>query len=265
MRVCSRAALVLWLMAAAGLGVCLAQVVPPDQGAGKVVQLTGQVSVLRDGAPWALNVGDWVRPRQIVVTGAGGFAIFQLADGSTFEVFPNSRVSFRDNPGDFRDLLDLWLGRVKVHIQKLGGQPNRNRVRTPTAVISVRGTVFHVVLEDELDTTLVSVEEGLVAVQHALLPRGDPKLVNAGEYIRVYKNQPLASRQIDKGSAVQKGLRMLADALYDILIRNPGGSGPAPGGGTSTGPQAPGDTPSTPPPPPPAEDPSSAPPPAPGP
>ena len=32
--------------------------------------------------------------------------MFKLADGSTFEVFPNSQVSFRANRGDWKDLLD---------------------------------------------------------------------------------------------------------------------------------------------------------------
>ena len=94
--------------------------------------------------------------------------IFQVSDGSTFEVYPNSRVVFRANPSNLKDLLDLLLGRVKVHIQKLGGQPNNNRVTTPTAVISVRGTVFDVTVEDQ-ESTLVAVEEGLVEVRHALL------------------------------------------------------------------------------------------------
>ena len=118
----------------------------------------------------------------------------------------------------------------------------------------MRGTTFDVAVEDELDTTLVSVEEGIVAVQHALMPRGDPKLVGAGEYIRVYRNMPLASKQFDKGSAVQNGLRALADAFYTIIYRSPGGTGgrtPVPGGTTGGGPTIPGDTQTTPPPPPP--------------
>ena len=103
--------------------------------AAKVTQLTGQVSVLKDSTPWALQVGSVVQVRQVILTGGDGFAIFQVSDGSTFEVYPNSRVVFRANPSNLKDLLDLVLGRVKVHIQKLGGQPNNNRVTTPTAVI----------------------------------------------------------------------------------------------------------------------------------
>jgi hypothetical protein len=236
-----------WLLIAVATAVfCQAPAaLPSGSPAAKVIELTGQVSVLKESYPWALQV------RQIVITGPDGFARFQVSDGSYFEVYPNSRATFRNNPGNLRDLIDLWIGRVKLHIEKIGGQPNPNNVRTPTAVIAVRGTTFDVAVEDDDETTLVSVEEGLVAVQHALLPRGDPKLVGAGEYIRVYRNQPLAFRKLDKGSAIQSALRAVSDALYTLIYRTPnsgGGSVPVPAGG---GPTLPGDTQTAPPPPPP--------------
>ncbi len=250
-----------WLLAAASVAVCAAEAPwAGAPGAARVVSVTGQVSVLRDSVPWALNVGSWVQPQQIIISGADGFAVFEVSDGSTFEVYPNSRVTFRSTPGNWKDLIDLWLGRIKVHIQKPGGLPNHNRVHTPTAVISVRGTTFHVALEDDDDTTLVVVEEGQVAVQHRLLPRGEPKLVNCGEYLRVYKNEPLSKQLVDKGSAVKFALRALSDALYTVIYRSPrvGGGGMPGAGGTIPGgggaPQ-PGDVDVGPPPPPPPDTP----------
>lgn len=239
---------------------------PPEQAA-KVASLTGQVSVMKDSVPWALKVGDTIQVRQLIITGPDGFAQFQVSDGSTFEVYPNSRVTFRNNPGNWKDLLDVWLGRVKVHIEKLGGQPNPNRILTPTAVISVRGTTFDVSVDGEEQSTLVMVEEGQVAVQHALLPRGEPKLLNAGEYIRVYKDAPLAQKSVDKGKMLQHALRSVTDALYTIVYRTsrtPGSQ--LPGGTTGGGPRLPGDTGSQtppPPPPPPGDAGSSTPPPPP--
>jgi ferric-dicitrate binding protein FerR (iron transport regulator) len=238
---------------------------PPEQAA-KVVALTGQVSVMRDSVPWALHVGDSVPVRQLIVTGPDGFAKFQLSDGSTFEVYPNSRVTFRNNYGNWKDLLDLWIGRVKVHIEKLGGQPNPNRVLTPTAVISVRGTIFDVAVDEEESSTLVMVEEGAVAVQHALLPRGEPKVLGAGDYIRVYKDVPLAQKSVDKGKVLQQALRSVTDALYTVVYRTPRTPGsPIPGGTTGGGTRLPGDTgaQTPPPPPPPPGDAGSLPPPPP--
>ena len=243
------------LAVVAGL-VCSAQIIPTSssEAAARVITLTGQVSTLKDGQPWVLHVGSLVNLKQEVITGPDGYAEFQVADGSRFEVFPNSHFTFRSNPGNWKDLLDVWLGRVRVHIQKLGGKPNPNTIRTPTAVISVRGTTFDVAVE-EVDTTLVSVEEGQVLVQHALRPVGDPKVLNAGEYIRVYKNQPLAQKIVDKGSVLRQAMGATAEALYRVIYNNPRvpGGGRVPGGVPSggPGPGQSGDTETTPPPPPP--------------
>ena len=253
-----------WLGAAMLLGVfgfvCHAE----ESGAAKVVTLNGQVSILRDNSPWALNVGDSVQPRQIIVTGVDGYALLQVSDGSTFEVFPNSRVVFRENPGNWKDLLEVFLGRVKIQIQKLGGQPNYNKVYTPTAVISVRGTVFDVSVEDEDATTLVVVDEGQVEVRHALLPSGT-KTLNAGEWIRVYKGQPLQAKSVDRGNVIRGAMRAAAEALYEVMYRTQrvpsssgggvtlpgGGPGPGTGSGGGNGNKPPAPAPPPPPPPPP--------------
>ncbi len=248
------------LVAALGV-VCSAQAplaLPSSSGAARVAAITGQVSVLRDSQPWALNLGDDIKLGQVIITGEDGFAVFQVSDGSTFEVYANSQVVFRKTPGNLKDLLDVILGRVRVHIQKWGGQPNFNRVFTPTAVISVRGTIFDVEVEDDEDTTLVAVEEGLVEVQHARRP-GTPRMVGPGEWLRIYRNQPLAGIGIDKGSALNVAFRAISDALHTLIYRSPRsgvGIGSVPGGGGGGGTPLPGDTkpPAPPPPPPPTGD-----------
>lgn len=242
------------LLLAATAAVSLAQA-PPADSAAKVVSLSGSVSVLKDNQPWALSVGDSIQVKQVIVSGPDGHALFQVSDGSTFEVFPNSYVTFRKNPGSWRDLIDVMVGRVRVHIQRWGSQPNPNKIYTPTAVISVRGTTFEVVVDEEDEFTIVQVEEGQVAVQHALLPRGNPKILNTGESITVYKNEPLEARLIDKGAVARYILRALADALGTSMSSGGGSIPRAPGGvpGGSTGGGTIGDTqrPDPPPPPPP--------------
>ncbi len=235
------------LLIAASLAVCLGQVLPsPTDAAAKVISLQGQVSVLRDSEPWALNVGDSIQVRQVIVTGPDGFAEFQVSDGSTFQVYPNSNVVFRKNPPNWRDLLDVLVGKVRIHIQKLGGEPNPNRVMTPTAVISVRGTTFDVSVTDEDQTTVVSVEEGIVDVRHAFKP-GVTKTLNAGETLHVYRDQPIAQSLIDKGALARRVMHSLADALFTAMT-NPGTRGiKLPGG--NPGPVGPGQTPPPPPPP----------------
>jgi hypothetical protein len=251
--------LVTVVLIAASAMACYGQLFPTsNEAAAKVISLTGQVSVLRDSQPWALNIGDLVQIQQVIVTGVDGLAKFQVSDGSEFEVYPNSTVIFRKNPGSLHDLLDLFVGRVKIHIQRWGGQPNPNRVMTPTAVISVRGTTFDVSVDDDDETTTVSVEEGTVDVRHALKPGGGSKTLNAGESIHVYKDQPLAQSIVDKGAIVRRVLHSLGDAVY-TAVTNPAshGSGlPIP-----TGTKLPGETAPPPPPPGPPPPPSAPPPP----
>src|ERR1700676_1399937 len=248
-----RRAYLVVVLIAVGTVMCSAQIMPLSaEGAAKVVSLDGQVSVLRDTTPWALNVGDEVQIRQVIITGPDGFAKFQVSDGSTFEVYPNSNIVFRKNPGNWRDLLDVLVGRVKIHIQKWGGQPNPNKIHTPTAVISVRGTTFDVSVDDDDETTIVSVEEGVVDVRHALRP-SVTKTLNAGESIHVYKDQPLAQSTVDKGAVVRKVLQGLRDAAFTMATHSPAHparTDPPPPGETSAPPPPPAPPPPGPPPPP---------------
>lgn len=236
------------------------QMSSPPEGAAIILKLDGQVSVLTDNVPWALSTGGWVKPGQEIITGPSSGATFRLADGSTFEIFANSRVTFRASPGNWRDLLDVWLGNIRVHIQKLGGQPNHNRVHTPTALISVRGTTFEVNVEDDGDTTFVMVEEGLVDVENLSAPSGKIVQLAPGDAVRVYKNVPLAKNVVDKGAIARQVGRGLAQAAYEVLLgrqRAPGASTtPASTGGSAGGV---GDTKAPNPPPPPPPPPPSAP------
>ncbi len=210
------------LLMAVALVVSLAPLQAQDTAA-KALVINGDVSVMLDGNPWALFEGNTVRPKQMVKTGPDGYARFQVSDGSTFEVFPNSQVMFRDNPPTWKDLLDVVIGRVKVYIQHLPGVPNPNTVSSPTAVISVRGTVFEVTVEDEDGTTFVSVDEGLVEVT-SKAPGGGGVLLQPTESIRVFKNQPLAQK-MDKSGIARAVARAIQDAARVALQRRVGGGG----------------------------------------
>ena len=227
-----------------------------DPAAAEVLSAGGRVSVIRDSIEWALFAGSSVQVGELIVTGEDGFAHLQVADGSSFTVYPDSQVVFRKNPGNLKDLLDLFLGRIKVHIQKLGGGPNQQRVFTPTAVISVRGTVFDVSV-DEDETTVVAVDEGLVGVSHRLLPANIEVEVPEGQSLIIYRNAPLAKARVDKSRAVAVAdelARTLAYIWNRIGRRAGSSSGGAAGGGLpgdvpAGGAPLPGDTPAPAPPP----------------
>ncbi|MGD0498905.1 MAG: FecR family protein [Bryobacteraceae bacterium] len=235
----SRAAWLLLL--AAGVAVCQIRPGIPDNTA-RVVAESGQVSAMLDSGEQALFVGNSVKPQQMIVTGPESYAKFEVADGSTFEVFADSRVMFRERAGSLSDLLNVFIGHVKVYIQHLNGLPNYNKVTSPTAVISVRGTVFDVVVEDDDGTTLVSVDEGVVTVRNQTAA-GDPVVLQPGDSIRVYRNQPLAVRTLDKGALFRTIIRMVQQAMYQVVWHPQGGVGlPLPGGGSTSGAGASGDT-----------------------
>lgn len=201
-------------------------------GAAKLVAMTGQISIQKDkGELWALHVNDYVQPMQVIVTGRDGSGMFKVADGSTFEVFPNSQVVFRANRFNWDDLLEVMLGKIKVQIEHLGGVPNGNKVRTPTAVISVRGTTFDVEYDADGRYTTVMDEEGSVEVSRVERPN-DRKILNANESIVVYKDVPLAKAGIDKGGLLKRVVQSAMDALTQQAI-NSRSSVPAPSGGGS--------------------------------
>jgi hypothetical protein len=247
---CARVAAKLSLLMAAAAGVCSAQFFGFDttKYAAKVLTLTGRVSVMRDSnpEPWALQVGDSVQAKELILTGPDGEATFQVADGSTFVVYPNSRVVFRKNEPNWSDLLDVLVGRVKVHIEHMFG-PNPNRVVTPTAVISVRGTTFNIDVDEEDEATLVEVEEGVVNVRHAMLG-GNTKTLNTGESLKVYRDQPIAQSRFSKGTILQYALRMIGDAVTTMEMKVPRGSVGTGGGGGGADDKAPPPPPSSPPP-----------------
>src|SRR5882724_8464060 len=94
------------LLSAAAAGLCVftpmpsfAQMAPIDsaQYAAKAIQVNGRVSVLRDGAEYAIEMGGQVHVKELIFTGPYGSAKCEVSDGSTFDVFPNSRVVFRKN------------------------------------------------------------------------------------------------------------------------------------------------------------------------
>ncbi|HXK03727.1 MAG TPA: FecR family protein [Verrucomicrobiae bacterium] len=213
------------LLTAAALAVSLAPLHAQDSA--KVIVQTGRVSIVKDasGYTFALMDNGEVRPGYTIKTGSDGYAKFQVADGSTFEVFPNSEVVYRKT-NSVGDLVNVWLGKIKVVIQHLPGIPNPNNVTTPTALISVRGTIFDVDVEDEDGTTFVSLDEGIVDVHHLLRPSSDVHLA-PGQSIRVYPNQPLRPLA-DRGNLLHKAYQLAQRGLYDYIYNRPGGGG---GGG----------------------------------
>jgi hypothetical protein len=129
-------------------------------------------------------LNDAVQAGDELTTGENSQAIIRTVDGSAVVVYPDSRVIFNERSADVRELLHLFLGSIKVHIEKISGRPNPHKLTTPTAVIAVRGTTFSVFV-DETDATLVAVDEGEVGVTNAQIP-GQEVILRAGQIGRAH-------------------------------------------------------------------------------
>ena len=130
----------------------------------------------------AVQAGDELR------TGSGGSVILTAPDGSYMVVHENSRLIIQDYwSGDFKSLMNLMLGQVRFYIQRLGGRPSPYSVRTPTALIAVRGTVFDIFVDDA-QSSEVRCLDGRVTVEsldrpdrEVILEPGSKTLVRPGE------------------------------------------------------------------------------------
>jgi hypothetical protein len=242
------------LLLVALTAVCVAPLGAGNDCTATLVQQRGQVSLLKDGrAMVALSMGDRIKGHDLVVTGPDGYAMFELADHSTFEVFSNSKVIFDYTPG-VTDLLNVIIGRIKVFIDHSRG-PNYKNVSTPTAVISVRGTVFEVDVQDDDGTTFVTLDEGLVTVRNMTVA-GGPLALHPGESITIYRNQQLIGKQIDPHSIYRAVIKSAEQALYQVVYGRTGGGPIGPG---TNGPQGDKGHPLPPPPPPPPSTPPAPP------
>jgi hypothetical protein len=172
------------------------------------IAVTGQVSRIRDNRPWALSTGERVPIQQVIITGNDGYARFEVAGGSYFDIYSNSRVLFRQNAGTAGDLLDVLAGRVRIHLQPRPGEP-QERVFTPVALITAHEACTIALAIDEDETVRIDVIEGQIRVQHTVLPRNEPVLVKAIDAILVRRDEPI-SRRVDRGSLYRYSVKILS-------------------------------------------------------
>ncbi|MBI2818538.1 MAG: FecR domain-containing protein [Acidobacteria bacterium] len=200
-----------------------------------IATMSGRVSIERAGELWAITAGQAIETGQIIVTGSDGSAQLGLPDGSVVEIFPNSRVIYRANQFNLRDLLDVFLGKVRLQIQHLLPGETPLRVTSPTAVISVRGTVFEVEVDPAQDTT-VSVDTGVVSVRHRLLPGGEV-LVEAGQSLHVASALPLtaAAKSVFPVRTIGRVVQAVADTFAQINAARGSSNGSAGGSASSSG------------------------------
>jgi hypothetical protein len=159
----------------------------------RVLFIEGQVEIRRQSGDQpvamkiAFTVEERLKPGDTIVTGGNGRLALGLSDGSQAVIAPKTTVVIQDLSRSPRTLFNVIKGKTRVHIEKLGGQPNPYRVNTPTAVIAVRGTVFDVLVRG--DGTEVFLHEGEVVVTNLRAP-DQPVFLFAGQMTKVSIERP---------------------------------------------------------------------------
>jgi len=121
-------------------------------------------------------------------TGPDAQLILTAPDGSHMVVSENSKLVVEDYwSGNLKSVMNLMLGQVRFYIQRLGGRPSPYSVRTPTALIAVRGTIFDVFVDDAQSAEVrclegrVTVESVGLSDREVILEPGFKTLVRPGE------------------------------------------------------------------------------------
>ena len=114
----------------------------------------GNVQIERNGAKIAAPVGAAVQTSDVILTGADGSAGITFTDNSLVSVGPNSvfaidKYSFDSttHAGQFEG--NLRQGRLAAVSGKMVKQsPESMKIRTPSAIMGVRGTEFVVQVDE---------------------------------------------------------------------------------------------------------------------
>ena len=133
-----------------------------EDSAGMVVASRGEVIAMANGGSRELKQGDFVYVNDEILTSGRSFAVLQFTDGAKVTVRPDSTLIIEQYlyAGNSEDeaTLNLVSGGLRVITGAMAKtNPENYKVRTPVALMGVRGTEFSVMLcgdelcaEDEL-------------------------------------------------------------------------------------------------------------------
>ena len=151
------------LMAAICLLLLTGPVVAQQEDSkGMVVASRGEVLALSNGGSRELKQGDFIYVSDEIITSNRSFAVLQFEDGAKVTVRPDSTLIIEsyiyNGDGGDEATLSLVEGGLRVITGAMAKtNPENYKVRTPVALMGVRGTEFSVQLcgdelcaEDEL-------------------------------------------------------------------------------------------------------------------
>jgi hypothetical protein len=125
-----------------------------DENAGMVVASRGEVIAMSNGGSRELKQGDFVYVDDEIMTSNRSFAVLQFVDGAKVTVRPDSVMIvetylYNGNAEDAATL-SLVSGGLRVITGAMAkSNPENYKVRTPVALMGVRGTEFSIMLCDD--------------------------------------------------------------------------------------------------------------------
>jgi hypothetical protein len=142
--------LVLWLAAILLIAIPSTARAADNPPIAQVKTVTGQVVIQRSGRRLPAKIGDPLFEKDIIETGPDGGIGITFVDNTVFSTGPNSQLAldeFQFDSNNFRGsmLADMRQGTLAVVSGDITrSSPGAMKIKTPTAVLGVRGTTFAV-------------------------------------------------------------------------------------------------------------------------
>ena len=125
-----------------------------DSQVAQIKKVLGQTEIVRNGGRAAAHIGDPLFEKDTIETGADGSIGITFIDNTVMSSGPNSEIILEDykfNSSDYKGsmLTDINKGTVSMISGDIArSTPGAMKVKTPTAILGVRGTRFVVEVTD---------------------------------------------------------------------------------------------------------------------
>jgi hypothetical protein len=138
----------LWFAAGIFIGMAGVSCAEEASPIAQVKKVTGEAVIVRSGERRPAGLGDLLLVKDVIETGPDGAIGITFVDNTVFSAGPNSQLAldeFQFDSANFRGsmLADMRRGTLAaVSGDITRSSPGAMKVKTPTAVLGVRGTTF---------------------------------------------------------------------------------------------------------------------------
>ena len=181
---------------------------------GTVDYAEGSAVVVRSGKSIGeLNIGDSIRPDDMIKTASDGLVVIALDKSTgmrgtlTIKAKSVAYIRLKPDASGPKTTIDLVSGQIGSKLAKIAGSPSL-QVQTDAVVMGVRGTEFSVAGSVN-GSVLIICTEGAVACTDG----GDPVAVPAGKAVEKRPGQRLRLVPVAVSSAEQFEKRWMADEI----------------------------------------------------